>query len=64
MFSPDDSPEHLCYLLYLLQATKHLPARPRNKLQTLHRKDETFKTAVYYREKWERSKAKKGANSS
>lgn len=35
MFSPDDSPEHLCHILYLLQATKHLPARPHNKPQTL-----------------------------
>lgn len=68
MFSPDHSPEHLCHIPYLLQATKRLPARPPHKPQTLRGKHKTFKMVLHYREKknkkWKRSKAKKGANSS
>lgn len=51
MFSPDDSPEHLCHILYLLQATKRLPARSPCKPQTLCRKHKTFKMVLHYREK-------------
>ena len=51
MFSPDHSPEHLCHIPYLLQATKRLPARPPHKPQTLRGKHKTFKMVLHYREK-------------